>query len=359
MRWLIVAGGTGGHLFPGIAVAEELQRLGKEVCFVSGKRKIEKTILKDRPFKVYEIDVEGFLGRSMLNKFRAGLKMVKGIFQSYRLINHLNPDIIFATGGYISFPVVIAGKIKNKVTALHEQNVEPGLANKILSYMVNRVFISIPGSEKSFPKGKVVFSGNPVRKSILAKRPKEHTGLGLLILGGSLGARFINELALEIMPKLLIHFKDLLVFHQTGIEEYEKVKNTYEKTIPKDWQERVRVFPFIEDMGWAYSQADLFLGRAGATTLAELFAVGLPAVFIPFPYATRDHQKKNALRVAEKGGAVVVDQKEATPDKVLQVLKNLLNDRKKLQEMAEVMKSFFVPSSEKIIIEELERLANV
>jgi len=359
LRWLIVAGGTGGHLFPGIAVAEELQRLGREVFFVSGTRRIEKTILKDRPFKVYELEAEGFLGRSVLDKFRAGLKMLKAILKADQIIKTLNPDIIFATGGYISFPVVFAGKLRKKITALHEQNVEPGLANKILSRLVDKVFISIKGSEKAFPSKKVVFSGNPVRKTILTKKPKEHKGLGVLILGGSLGAKFINELSVEIVPRLLEEFKDLLIIHQTGLDEYEKVKAGYAQKISKSFQERLKVFPFIEDMGWAYSQVDLFLGRAGATTLAELFAVGLPAVFIPFPYATRDHQKKNALRVAEKGGAVVIDQREATPERVLEVLKDMLKDKKKLEEMSEAMKSFYVPFPERIIIEELERLHNV
>ncbi len=351
-----MAGGTGGHLFPGIAVAQELMRMGREVYFISGIRKVEKVILKDSPFKVYELDVEGFLGRSVLNKGRAFLKMGKAVLKAYKLIKKLNPQVIFATGGYISFPVVLAGKCQGKVTGLHEQNIEPGLANKVLSKLVDRVFVSIKGSEIHFPKEKVIFSGNPVRKELLQKKQREHPGKGLLILGGSLGAKFINEISLKIIPELLKDFQDLFVIHQTGLDDYERIKEMYEKKLRKEQKERLKVCPFIKDMSWAYSQADLVLGRAGATTLAELFAVGLPAIFIPFPYATNNHQEKNARSVAEKGGAILIKQDEATPERVLRELKSLLNFPEKLKMMAQAMKSFFIKDSEKIIINELERL---
>lgn len=357
MKWLIVAGGTGGHIFPGIAVAEELIRRGRTVYFVSGIRKIEKTILEDRPFNVYHLDMEGFIGRSFLEKVKATYKMIKAFLICFKLVSQLKPDIVFATGGYISFPVVVAAKFFRKKTGLHEQNIEPGIANKVLSKMVDVVFISIKGVEKHFPKRtKIVFSGNPVRKDILEKRPREHKGKGLLILGGSLGARFINDLSLKVVPELLKKFPEVYVYHQTGLDEFERIKEKYQQVLNSDMKSRVKVYPFIKDMGWIYSQVDLFLGRAGATTLAELFAVGLPAVFIPFPYATRDHQKKNALAVAEKGGAIVVDQKEATPEKVLTILTELLNNQEKLTKMSEVMKSLFVKDSENIIIQTLEGL---
>jgi len=356
LKWLIVAGGTGGHIIPGVAVAQQLLKLQREVYFVSGTRKVEETILKNKPFKVYKLDVEGFVGRSFKNKIRAFIKMIKAIAKAYKIVDELNPHIILATGGYISFPVVLVGKIKGKKLGLHEQNIEPGIANKVLSYMVDKIFVSMEESKNYFPKEKVVFSGNPVREDILNLKPREHSGKGLLILGGSLGARFINELAIKFVPLLLDKFKDLLIIHQTGLDDFERVKNKYKKLIKKENESRLKVFPFIEDMSWAYSQVDLFLGRCGATTLAELFAVGLPAIFIPFPYATRNHQEKNAKIVAQKGGAILIRQKEATPEVVLKEIKNLLKNGEKLKSMSQIMKSFYTPAPQKIIINELEEL---
>ena len=356
MKWLIVAGGTGGHIIPGVAVAQQLLKLQREVYFVSGTRKVEETILKNKPFKVYKLDVEGFVGRSFKNKIRAFIKMIKAIAKAYKIVNDLNPHIILATGGYISFPVVLVGKIKGKKLGLHEQNIEPGIANKVLSYMVDKIFVSMEESKNYFPKGKVVFSGNPVREDILNLKPREHSGKGLLVLGGSLGARFINELAIKFVPLLLDEFKDLLIIHQTGLDDFERVNNEYKKLIKKEHETRLKVFPFIEDMSWAYSQVDLFMGRCGATTLAELFAVGLPAIFIPFPYATRNHQEKNAKIVAQKGGAILIRQKEATPEVVLKEIKDLLKNKGKLKSMSQIMKSFYTPAPQKIIINELEEL---
>jgi len=356
LKWLIVAGGTGGHIIPGVAVAQQLLKLQREVYFISGTRKVEETILKNKPFKVYRLDVEGFIGRSFKDKLRAFIKMIKAIVKAYKIVDDLNPHIILATGGYISFPVVLVGKIKGKKLGLHEQNIEPGIANKVLSYMVDKIFVSMEESKNYFPKEKVVFSGNPVREDILNLKPREHSGKGLLILGGSLGARFINELAIKFVPLLLDEFKDLLIIHQTGLDDFERINNEYKKLIKKENESRLKVFPFIEDMSWAYSQVDLFLGRCGATTLAELFAVGLPAIFIPFPYATRNHQEKNAKIVAQKGGAILIRQKEATPEVVLKEIKNLLKNGEKLKSMSQIMKSFYTPAPQKIIINELEEL---
>ncbi len=356
MKWLIVAGGTGGHIIPGVAIAQELLKMQREVSFVSGTRKIEEVILKNKPFKVYRLDVEGFIGRSLKDKIRAFIKMIRAIKEAYKLVKDLNPHIIFATGGYISFPVVLVGKLKNKKIGLHEQNIEPGLANKILSYLVDKIFVSIEESKRYFPEKKVVFSGNPVREDLLNLKPREHSGKGLLILGGSLGARFINELSLKIVPLLLDEYKNLLIIHQTGLDDFERIKEGYKNLIKEENKARLKVFPFIEDMNWVYSQVDLFLGRCGATTLAELFAVGLPAIFIPFPYATKNHQEKNAKILDEKGGAILIRQKEANPDRVLKEIKSLLENEEKLKNMSQIMKSFFVKDSRKIIIEEMEGL---
>ena len=354
LKWLIVAGGTGGHLFPAIAIAEELLKKGRKVEFVSGMRDVEKMILKDMPFKVHHIDVEGFLGRGILKQMRAFYKLNRAILKSLFIVKEFNPDVIFATGGYVSVPVVIAGKLKGKPTGLHEQNSIPGVANRLLSRLVDRVFISIRGSEVYFPKKKVVLSGNPVRESVIKGGKKEKEGKQLLILGGSLGARFINTVSLKVVPELLKKIKELRVVHQTGTADFERVEAEYERILGKEELRRIKVFPFIKDMGSAYGASDLVLARAGATTLAELFATGKPAVFIPFPHATHNHQEKNAELVAKKGGAILMREKEVTPEKLLETLYNLLTSDKKLKEMAEIMKSFYIPDSKEVIIKEME-----
>ena len=358
MRWLIVAGGTGGHLFPGIAVAEALLEEGKEVLFVSGRRKVELEILKDRPFPVERLDVEGFVGRSFSAKTRSLLKMSRAFFKAKRILKEFDPHVVLATGGYTALPVVLAARLSGKVLGLHEQNIEPGVANKLLAKWVDRVFLSIKGSERHFPKEKVVFSGNPVRRELLLvpERRKAKTHRGILFMGGSQGARFLNELALKIVPGLLKRFEELFVIHQTGLSEYERVKAGYEEVLSSELRTRLKVMPFIRDMAWAYSEVDLVVGRAGATTLAELFATKTPAVLIPFPYATHNHQEKNARVVSERGGAICLPEREASPEKALSIISGLISSPQRLEEMGEKMGSFFLKEPERVIIKTLEEL---
>ncbi len=354
-----MAGGTGGHLFPGIAVAEALLEQGKEVLFVSGTRKVEQEILKNKPFPVARLDVEGFVGRSAKDKARSLFKMGKAFFKAKKLLKEFDPDIVLATGGYTAIPIVLAARLSGKVLGLHEQNIEPGVANKLLARWVHKVFLSIKGSEKYFPQEKVVFSGNPVRKELLSvpERRKKKSHKGVLFVGGSQGARFLNRLSLKIVPELLKRFEDLIVIHQTGLFEEREVKKAYESLLSGEERKRLKVLPFIKDMAWAYSEVDLVVGRAGATTLAELFATKTPAILIPFPYATHNHQEKNARTVSKKGGAICLPEKEAAPKKVLSLITELLSSPQRLEEMAEIMGSFFLKEPEKMIITTLEELA--
>ena len=356
MKWLIVAGGTGGHIFPGIAVAETLIKEGKEVLFVSGTRKIEREILANYSFPKEVIDVEGFIGKDFPAKVKSSVKMAKSILKARKILKDFVPDVIFATGGYVSIPIVLVGRFYGKVIGLHEQNIEPGVANKLLSRLVDKIFVSIESSKKYFPEHKVVFSGNPVRKelrSVIEKRKKK-THKGILFMGGSQGARFINKLALNIVPKLIKEIDDLFVIHQTGFAKEREIKEFYEKELSEHEKERLYVKAFIKDMVWAYSQVDLVVGRAGATTLAELFATKTPAIFIPFPYATHNHQEKNAREVSEKGGAFCIVEKHADPEKIYKLILELFSQPNKLKEMSEIMGSFYKEDAEKIIIQQLE-----
>ncbi|MFN3505383.1 MAG: undecaprenyldiphospho-muramoylpentapeptide beta-N-acetylglucosaminyltransferase [Caldimicrobium sp.] len=357
MKWVIVAGGTGGHLIPGIALAEKILQRGEEVLFIAGNRAIERFILKDRPFPVHHLDVEGFVGRSLKDKARASFKLFKAFNKAYRLIREFNPEVILAEGGYVSVPVVLAGKALSKKIALHEQNLIPGKANLFLSKLVDRVFISFLESKKYFPEKKIVFSGNPVRKDLFVERKREHQGVGLLVLGGSLGARYINLLVLELTDELFQTIPNLYLIHQTGLEEFEAVKKNYKKKpIWEKYKEQIKIFPFIEDMGWAYSQVDLVLCRAGATTLAEIIALKKPAVLIPYPYAAQGHQEKNAEVLVNSGCALMFKEDTLEKNEFLKELKELLLNKERLKKMREAYKNLEVESPEKVIIEEMKRL---
>lgn len=358
MRWTICAGGTGGHLIPGIALAEEIKRRGEELIFFSGTREIEKHILKNKPFKIYHLEVEGFVGRPFKNKVRAGFKLMKAVFKAKKILQEFKPQAIIAEGGYVSIPVILAGKLLGIKTSLHEQNVIPGKANLLLSKLVDRVFISFPESKRYFPKEKVVFSGNPVRKELLLPRERIHKGLGLLVIGGSLGARFLNDLTLKLFSRLFETFPDLLLIHQTGLEDYERVRGEYEKSpLWERYKERIKVLPFIEDMGWAYHEVDLVIARAGATTVAELIALRKPAILIPYPYAVGRHQDKNAEVLEKRGAVLKFNQEEIEEEHFFEVIKDLLSHKEKLEKMKEAYEGMKIGDPLEIILSEMKRLS--
>ncbi|MEZ0344084.1 MAG: undecaprenyldiphospho-muramoylpentapeptide beta-N-acetylglucosaminyltransferase [Caldimicrobium sp.] len=357
MKWVITAGGTGGHLIPGIALAQEIMRLGEELIFISGTRPVEKHILRDKPFRVYQLEVEGIVGRPLKDKIRAGFKLIKAIHRVRKILAEYKPHAIIAEGGYVSVPVVVAGKLLGIKTALHEQNVIPGKANLLLSKMVDKVFISFPESKKYFPEEKVVFSGNPVRRELLLPRERDQKGIGLLVMGGSLGARFLNDLILKLFPKLFEVFPELFLIHQTGLEDFERVKEEYEKSSHfLRFKERIKIFPFIEDMGWAYNEADLVIARAGATTIAELIALKKPAILIPYPYAAGRHQDINAEVLARIGGAIKFNQKDLEEEKFLEVLKNLLSSKETLEKMKRAYETLKVENPSGVILSEMRKL---
>ncbi len=353
----MVAGGTGGHLMPGIALAEEILSQGDEVLFIAGNRKIERMILSGKPFRVEHIDVEGFVGRALKDKLRAFKKLISSLGKVYKILRSYNPSVILAEGGYVSFPVVLVGKMLGKRVGLHEQNYIPGRANLWLKRLADRIFVSFPESVKFFPKEKTLFSGNPVRKELFQERERVHRGIGLLVLGGSLGARFLNQLILEVVEELFSSFPHLFLIHQTGLEEYPRVKEAYERLeIWQNYKEQIKIYPFIEDMGWAYHQADLVIARAGATTLAEIIALHKPAILIPFPFATHRHQERNAEVLVKLGGALMYLQENLNKRKFLEDLKGLLKDRDRLIQMSRAYEGFYKVKPEWVILEEMRKL---
>lgn len=338
IKLLITGGGTGGHLFPGIALAQAVEQTyaGSKVMFIGTERKVDKNGLANLGFITTTIRCQPIKGKSISQILTALIQLPIGLFEAMKIIRQFKPDIVFGVGGYVTGPVILAARLLGVTTCIHEQNTVPGLANKILGRIVNKVFVSLPGSEKYFPAHKTILSGNPVRSSLLAKAKEEKQRKStdqatILILGGSQGARRLNTLVLEAAKCCLVNLTPMPeIIHQTGEVDEEQAKKVY-----AELGMHARVHAFISDMTEVYSRADLIVSRAGATTLAEIMIFGKPAILVPFPYAADNHQEKNGRILVNSGGGVMFRQSELTGEKLGNEISRLLNDKKLLHEMAD------------------------
>ncbi|MBF0565622.1 MAG: undecaprenyldiphospho-muramoylpentapeptide beta-N-acetylglucosaminyltransferase [Nitrospirae bacterium] len=308
---VIAGGGTGGHLYPAIAIAEELKKLlaGVEILFMGTGRGIEARVLPAEKYFVKLLDTAGFVGVSWRKKIWAILKMVLAFFEAYSFLRSVKPDIVIGTGGYASFLPVIAAAIQGIPTVIHEQNSLPGLANKVLAKFATKVCITYESSLGFFPKNKTILTGNPVRERMLKATRSEGVKMFSLkpdrftvfIVGGSAGARSINKVMSESL-EFLVEYKDKIQFlHQSGESGYDMVRSAY-----VGYGFGGTVAPFIYNMPEAYATCDMIICRAGATTLAEITAIGIPSVLIPYPYAAQAHQEVNASRLFLSGAAFMI-----------------------------------------------------
>lgn len=338
IRLVITGGGTGGHLFPGVAVAEAIlaDKPGSQVLFIGTDRQVDSQVLGNRPFATTSIRCQGLKGRSLVDRIGALCQLPQAVWSAGRILKKFRPDLVLGVGGYVTGPVVLAARLLGVTTCIHEQNSVPGLANRWLGKIVRRIFISLPGSEKYFPVDRTRLTGNPVRAEILAAAGQErgkggNDGLTLLVLGGSQGAHRLNLLVAEglIARKNLLP-PGFLVIHQTGRQDEEMVRELY-----RQGGINTRVSGFITDMAGTYRQADLLVSRAGATSLAELCVMGRPAILVPYPYAADNHQEFNARQVAESGGALLCKESDLTPENLAETIISLLIDRPRLKDMGE------------------------
>ncbi len=300
----IIAGGkTGGHLFPGIAVAEELRTLGHRVVFAGSKGGLEERVVPEEGYKLELIKVEGIKGRGIAAKLRSFLRIPYAVLQSVGVVRRYEADAVISLGGFAAGPVSLAGKILGKSIFAMEQNSAPGVTTKAVSRFAKRVYVSFPETVSLFGD-KSVHTGNPVRREFKnpGKMDIETEKPVLAIFGGSQGAASLNSLVRYTFSK----YPDLLdafhIVHQTGGREYDAMAEFYEKCGAE-----CTVLPFMKDVAACYNRADVMLCRAGATTIAELKALGKPAIFLPFPGATDNHQYKNAMQVAGSGGGAVIE----------------------------------------------------
>lgn len=333
MKVLIAGGGTGGHLFPGIALAEEVttRHHGNEVVFVGTERGLEARVVPKEGYPLELVKVQGLKGKSLLAFIKALFALPLAFIESFRILARQKPDVVVGVGGYASGPVVLAAWLMGIPTAIQEQNALPGLTNKVLGRVVRVVFTAFEGARAFFPEKKVQLIGNPIRRKLMDNYLRSHVAherFSLLVFGGSLGARGINQRMIEALDSLG-DLKDGLHFvHQTGKNDLEQVRKGYaEKGFQAD------VVEFIDDMSSAYARADLVVCRAGATTLAELTVCKKASILIPFPHATDDHQAVNAKALVDAGAALMFRESELTGAKLAEVIRTLKSDPAKLKNM--------------------------
>ena len=350
MRMIVTGGGTGGHLFPGIAVAEEMLRRFPQgrILFVSTDRAIDNKTLAARIFEKKSIACQPLKGKSLWGTLKSVAQLPISLCQALRIVRTFKPQLVLGVGGYVTGPVVLAARLLGAKTCIHEQNSIPGMANRMLGKIVHQVYISIPGSEDFFPNGKAVLTGNPVRTELLqeAGQQKDQTAAKtVLVLGGSQGAHRVNSLMVEAFAQSQSG-DTVQVRHQTGSSDEEWVRKAYAAA-----GVAAQVSSFITDMAVAYRDADLVVSRAGATTLAELAVLGKPAILIPYPYAADDHQTTNAAFLARGGAALMFQERELDGVKLRGEILGLLNDAPRLQSMAAQMKQFARPEATAAIVD--------
>ncbi|NMO15501.1 undecaprenyldiphospho-muramoylpentapeptide beta-N-acetylglucosaminyltransferase [Pyxidicoccus fallax] len=333
MKVLIAGGGTGGHLFPGIALAEEVttRHHGNEVVFVGTERGLEARVVPKEGYPLELVKVQGLKGKSFIAFLKALFALPLAFIESFRILARQKPDVVVGVGGYASGPVVLAAWLMGIPTAIQEQNALPGLTNKVLGRVVRVVFIAFDEARRFFPEKKVQMIGNPIRRKLMDNYLRSHVAherFSLLVFGGSLGARGINQRMIEALDSLG-DLKDGLHFvHQTGKNDLEQVRKGYaEKGFQAD------VVEFIDDMSSAYARADLVVCRAGATTLAELTVCKKASILIPFPHATDNHQEVNARALVDAGAALMFREAELTGQKLAETIRQLKGEPSRLKSM--------------------------
>lgn len=339
-----MAGGTGGHVFPALVVAQHLQSQGWEVHWLGTKAGLEATLVPKHHIPIHYISVSGLRKKGFGSWALAPLQLGIALYQSLRIFFQVKPAVVLGMGGFASGPGGIAAWLTRCPLVIHEQNALVGMTNRVLSGLANRVLEAFPGAFKS--KVRAVYTGNPVREELfklpLPKDRLRRAGeqqLKLLILGGSRGAEALNQLCPLALQRLSVD-KRPNIWHQSGAGREKATLAFYEKV-----QVAARIEPFIEDMAAAYSWADLVVCRAGAMTIAELAAVGVGSILIPYPFAVDDHQTYNGRFLEKAGAAKLISQASLTPEKLADLLLALLQDRDQLLKMAEAAKGLARPDA--------------
>jgi UDP-N-acetylglucosamine--N-acetylmuramyl-(pentapeptide) pyrophosphoryl-undecaprenol N-acetylglucosamine transferase len=363
VKLILAGGGTGGHIYPAIAIANEFKSRfsDSDIIFVGTRKGLEKELVSENDFRLEFISAIG-LARSLKKElFILPYILVKSLLESRMVIKKFNPDMVIGTGGYVSLPVVLAAGLMGNKTVIQEQNSYPGLSTRILSLLAGRVFLAYQNSTRHFLfKKRLRITGNPVRKEVfsgnreegLKKFSLEPDKKTVFVFGGSQGSKNINKAIKEGM-EYLKKYEDLQFLWQTGSKDFEEIKD-----FMKGINLTSTVLPFIQDMASAYAVSNLLVCRAGALTLAEVTACGKPSILIPYPFATADHQRYNALSLKEKGAAEVVLEKELKGENLAELIAGLIRDDNRLKVMSDKARMLARPLATSQIVDEMVNFLN-
>ena len=353
MRIVVTGGGTGGHLFPGIALATGMQERipGCRVLFIGTSRHLDRQNLARYDFALETIHCLGLKGMGLLHRLRSLAQLPLAVMEAARLLRRFRPQLVFGVGGYVTGPVLLAAKLLRVPVCIHEQNSVPGLANRLAARLADRIFLSIPCAG-GFPGRKTVLAGNPVRREIraaaAAKAAPEGQAVQILILGGSQGAHRVNQLVTEAARQVSEALGGRVRFiHQTGRADLEQVRARYFELGLK-----AEVQDFFADMAGVYGRADLAVSRAGATTLAELAVMGLPAILLPYPFAADNHQQGNGAYYVQGGAARMFLEQELDGEKLAREIVHLVQNPEVLRQMSGRMRNLARPDAAERIIDD-------
>jgi UDP-N-acetylglucosamine--N-acetylmuramyl-(pentapeptide) pyrophosphoryl-undecaprenol N-acetylglucosamine transferase len=347
---LIMAGGTGGHIFPGLAVAEQMRAAGWDVVWMGARGGMEERLVPRHGHRTAWIRAKAARGKGVVQKLLLPANLLYSFWESARHIRRLKPDVVLGLGGYVAFPGGMMASLFNRPLALHEQNAIAGLANRVLAQVSDRVMVAFPDALKG-----AEWTGNPVRSEIAAipspeERFRSRSGpLRILVVGGSLGAQALNE----ALPRAISLLSERpRVVHQAGEKHLDALQKHYAAAGIEG-----ELVAFIDDMARRYAEADLVICRAGAVTIAELSAGGMASILVPFPHAVDDHQTANAKFLSGRGAAILIQQRDLTPQKLAELIRSL--DRPKLLEMARKARALGKPDAARIVAQRCMQLAEM
>jgi|CZCB01.1.fsa_nt_gi UDP-N-acetylglucosamine--N-acetylmuramyl-(pentapeptide) pyrophosphoryl-undecaprenol N-acetylglucosamine transferase len=356
MRVIISAGGTGGHIYPALAIINKIKEMepNSEFLYIGTHNRMEKDIIPKHNIPFETIEIYGFNRKNLLKNVKTIKSFVNSYYKCKRLIKKFNPDVVVGVGGYVTGPVVYAAHKLGYKTFIHEQNSIPGKANSFLSHCADQIGVSFSSSVKYFPNYKTTFTGNPCSEDALKIKAIDKRELGLsinkklvLFVMGSLGSSKMNEILLKTMS--LFNNKDYEILFVTGKDSYPEISK-------KKFPSNVKVVPYIENLSRVMKKTDLIVSRAGASTLSEIIALEIPSILIPSPYVPNNHQYKNAMDLVDKKAAIIIEEKDLKGDLLMRTIDKLINDENQLKTMKKNLKGLGVENSATKIYEILNKM---
>lgn len=367
MKIMIAAGGTGGHIYPGIAIAKYIQKNNTdvEILFVGTKKGLEKEIVPNEGFNIKLIRVRGFERRITLDTFKSVKELFLGLKDAKKIIQTFNPDMVIGTGGYVCGPILFMASRKRIPTLIHEQNAFPGITNRILSRFVDKIAVSFIEAKEYFNnKDKIFVSGNPIRDDFKVNnknKAREELGIPknatlITVMGGSQGALSINSSMIDVIKKYK-NDQEVYIIHITGKNQYDKIISNLESNkINIDNIKNIEVLPYSFKIPILFCASDLIVSRSGAMTVSEICAVGRASILIPYPYATNNHQEYNARVITEKKGGVLIKDADLNGEKLYENIQSLINNKKKLHEMENITSKLGILNADALIYNEINKL---